>query len=169
MIYAFLRVFGGKSFSNRNFSSFVLLRSWFFQKILRFNAHVKWPVHWSSKLKGVDKIDRGTRNPGLARNCYIDGRNGIIFGENVWMGPGVKVISMNHDLNNYKNYTSSKGISIGANCWLGASCIILPEVTLGEHTIVAAGAVVTKSFPEGNIVLAGNPAKPIKILSNYGE
>ena len=42
--------------------------------------------------------------------------------------------------------------------------IILPGVTLGDFTIVAAGAVVTKSFPDGHVVLGGNPAKVIKHL-----
>jgi len=38
------------------------------------------------------------------------------------------------------------------------------NITLGNHTIVAAGAVVTKSFPEGYCILAGNPAKIIKLI-----
>ena len=40
--------------------------------------------------------------------------------------------------------------------------MILPGVTLGDNTIVGAGAVVTKSFPEGHCVIAGNPARKIK-------
>lgn len=46
------------------------------------------------------------------------------------------------------------------------NCSILPGVTLGEHTIVGAGSVVTKSFPEGNCVIAGNPARKIKELES---
>ena len=42
--------------------------------------------------------------------------------------------------------------------------VILPGVTVGTRTIVGAGSVVTKSFPEGNCVVAGNPAKKIKDL-----
>jgi len=43
----------------------------------------------------------------------------------------------------------------------------LPEVELGEHTIVAAGAIVTKSFLEGNQIIGGVPAKVIKKINKY--
>ena len=42
--------------------------------------------------------------------------------------------------------------------------VILPGIVLGNHTIVGAGSIVTKSFPEGNCVIAGNPAKKIRDL-----
>ena len=44
------------------------------------------------------------------------------------------------------------------------NAVVMPNVELGDHTIVAAGAVVTYSFPEGYVVLAGNPAKRVKSL-----
>jgi bifunctional N-acetylglucosamine-1-phosphate-uridyltransferase/glucosamine-1-phosphate-acetyltransferase GlmU-like protein len=43
--------------------------------------------------------------------------------------------------------------------------IVLPGVTLGPRTIVGAGSVVTKPFPEGNCIIAGNPARVIKNLN----
>ncbi|WP_407725142.1 acyltransferase [Ruminococcus sp. JL13D9] len=52
-------------------------------------------------------------------------------------------------------------IKIGNSCFIGAKSIILPGVTLGDHTIVGSGSVVTKSFREGNVVIAGNPARKI--------
>ena len=55
-----------------------------------------------------------------------------------------------------------KDVVIKKNSWLGMNSVILPGVTLGENTVVAAGAIVTKSFPEGWCVLAGSPAKVIK-------
>lgn len=145
----------------------VIFQVGFFQKILGFNRNVPWPVHWTSKIVAPHKITPGTRTPGLARHCHIDGRNGIEFGENVWIGPDVKIISKNHNVNNYYKYVEGQPIVIHANCWIGAGSIILPEVALGEHTIVAAGAVVTKSFLEGNQIIGGNPAKVIKKLPDY--
>ena len=44
--------------------------------------------------------------------------------------------------------------------------VILPGVTLGDHTIVGAGSVVTKSFPDGDCVIAGNPARMIRRLNS---
>jgi len=148
-------------------SQIVILKLGFFQKILGFNRKTPWPVHRTSLLKAVDKIKPGTRTPGLAQNCYIDGRNGIIIEENVWIGPNVSLISQNHDINNYNKYLKDSPIKIGKNTWIAANSTILAGVELGEHTIVAAGSVVTKSFPNSNQIIAGNPAKIIKQIGEY--
>jgi len=87
----------------------------------------------------------------------------------VWVGPHVSIISMNHDLYDYERYVSANPILIDDNCWLGAHAVVLPRVHLGQHTVVAAGAVVTRSFPDGNQVLAGAPAKIVKKLDRYGD
>ena len=52
-------------------------------------------------------------------------------------------------------------IRIGNKCWIGANAIVLPGVSLGDHVIVGAGAIVTKSFPS-NCTIAGVPARIIK-------
>ena len=57
-----------------------------------------------------------------------------------------------------------KEVRIGDYSWLGMGVIILPGVELGKRTIVGAGSVVTKSFPDGYCVIAGNPARLIKRL-----
>ncbi|HKL76011.1 MAG TPA: acyltransferase [Halanaerobiales bacterium] len=166
-VYLFLKLFGGKNFSNKSFHPFVLLKFFYWQKILRINGNVPWPVHFTSQVRTPKKIVKGTRNPGMALGCYIDGRNGIIIEENVWIGPKVSLISMNHCLDNFQKYEKTNPIKIGKNSWIGANTTILPGVELGEHVIVAAGAIVTKSFKEKNIVLGGNPAKIIKEISDY--
>lgn len=148
-------------------SPFTLLKLGFFQKVLGFNRSVPWPVHWSSTIIMHDKIKPGTRTPGISKYCYIDARNGIELGDNVWIGPYVKIISMNHNTNNYSEYVDAKPIKIAKNSWIGAGAIILPGIELGEHTVVGAGAVVTKSFLDGNQVIGGNPAKIIKKLPKY--
>ncbi|MBA2586560.1 MAG: acyltransferase [Chthoniobacterales bacterium] len=52
-------------------------------------------------------------------------------------------------------------VIIGDNVWIGMNAVILKGVAIGENSVVAAGAVVTKSVPE-NCVVAGNPAKIVK-------
>ncbi len=153
---------GGNEHSMR-----IVLKSWLIQKIFRINSHVSWPVHPTSNILCPEKISRGSRTPGLSICCHIDGRNGIIFGENVWVGPRVTIISMNHDINDYSKYSLAPPIEIGRDTWLASNCVILPGVKLGPHTIVAAGAIVTKSFPDGDQVLAGIPAAIIKKLGQY--
>ncbi|MHC3995080.1 acyltransferase [Thiomicrolovo sp. ZZH C-3] len=147
----------------------IIFKMGFFQKILGFNRHVPWPVHWTSTINAPGNIVPGTRTPGLGKGCNIDGRNGIILEENVWIGPGVSLVSMNHDVLNYHNYVKTEPIIIKKNSWIATNAIVLAGVELGEHTVVAAGAIVTKSFPEGNQVLAGNPAKVVKKLGEYNS
>jgi len=167
LIYWLLLVCFDPAFSNKKFPTRVLLRHVFVQKVLRINSRVPWLVHWTSVIKAVNKIERGTNNPGLSMGCYLDGRNGIIIGKNVWIGPRVNLISMNHQADDYTSYISKAPIVIGDNCWLATNATILSGVRLGNHVIVAAGTVVTKSFPEDDILLAGVPAKVIKKLGPY--
>ncbi|RIM07161.1 acyltransferase, partial [Staphylococcus cohnii] len=70
----------------------------------------------------------------------------------------------NHDSNNLNDHLEGKDVRLGKNCWLGMNSVILPGVSLGDNTIVGAGSIVTKSFDEGNVVIAGNPAKIVKQL-----
>ena len=144
-----------------------VLRSYVWQKIFGFNRHVPWPVHRTTKVIKPENIKRGSRTPGLSHGCHLDGRNGIVFGENVWIGPYVTIVSQNHDLNNFHAYLKEGSIFIGDNCWLGAHSILLPGVVLGNHVVVGAGSVVTKSFKQDNILIAGNPAGIVKELSDY--
>tara|TARA_B110000908_G_C10024308_1_gene344342 strand:+ start:125 stop:652 length:528 start_codon:yes stop_codon:yes gene_type:complete len=139
----------------------------FVQKVLRINKHVPWPIHWTSVIKAPEKIERGTRMPGLSQGCYIDGRNGIRLGDNTWIGPGVKIVSMNHSATDYEQYETSGPVVVGRDCWIASNAVILPGVELGNHTIVAAGAIVNKAFPEGNQLIGGVPARVLKSLPAY--
>lgn len=157
------------NFHNDAYMNSTLVRFIFWQKILRINGSVSWPVHYTSQIISPENIKNGTKAPGFAIGCYIDARNGIEIGENVYIGPKVSIISKNHDFENYTKYTDDNPVRIGKNCWLATGCIILSGVSLAEHTIVGAGAVVTHSFTETNIVIAGNPAKIVKTIRDYNE
>ena len=97
---------------------------------------------------------------------YVQAINGVRIGKNLRTGPGVKIISASHDVVDYEKHKSSVCITIGDNCWLAANVVVLPGVTLGNHVVAAAGAVVTKSFPS-NCLIGGVPAKIIKELPEY--
>ncbi len=139
-----------------------------FQRIFRINSHVPWPVHPSSIVIAPHKIVRHFWRPylGYMPGCYIQAINGIEIGKNVRIGPSVKIISANHDILNFNAHILNSPIIIGDNCWIGAGAIILPGVHLGNHVIVGAGSVVTKTFPD-NCMIGGNPAKIIKMVPNY--
>lgn len=83
---------------------------------------------------------------------------GITIEDDVLIGPGVYLISVNH---HHRKELELKPVLIKKNAWIGAKATILPGVTVGENAVVAAGAVVTKDVP-ANTVVAGMPAKVIK-------
>jgi acetyltransferase-like isoleucine patch superfamily enzyme len=141
-----------------------------FRKILRQNSEVKWAVHFTSTVIHPENIVRGKNVfPGDSPGNYIQAKNGIEIGDYTNIGPNVGIISANHDLVDNTIHSNAKPIKIGKHCWIGMNAMILPEVELGDYTIVGANAVVTKSFTDGYVVLAGNPAIPVKYTNAGNE
>lgn len=93
----------------------------------------------------------------------------IDIGNNVTISVGVKFITHDNSATKIiKNATDLIGkIKIGDNCFIGVNTLIMPGVTIGDNIIVGAGSVVTKSFNESGIIIAGNPAKKIDTIDNY--
>lgn len=168
-LLSILGFLGGEGFNTDLLPLQLVIKCFLIQKVFGINRRVSWPVDWTSKVICPAKITRGTRFPGLSKGCHIDGRNGIIFGDNVWVGPGAKIISMNHSVTDFDFYETSPPIVIGNDCWIASDAKILAGVTIGNHTIVSTGAVVTKSFPEVDQLLGGVPAKVIKMLPPYSK
>lgn len=139
------------------------------QKIFRLNPKVKWPVHFTSKVLAPEKIQKGILcDPGDNLNNYIQANNGIIFGSNIELGPGVSIISSNHKTDNLREHKKGKPIIIGNNVWIGANSTILPEITIGNNVIIGANSLVNKDIPDNSIAV-GNPCKPIKEKEKYIE
>lgn len=139
-------------------------RMWFRQEIMGMNQGPYWPVHPSSQVTGWRNIVAGVEtSPGIMPGCYIQGIGTIEIGDYTQIGPGVGIISANHAKNDLREHDPTH-VKIGAYSWLGMGCIVLPGVTLGDFTIVAAGSVVTKSFEDGYCVIAGNPARLVRKL-----
>jgi len=144
-----------------------LVRFLFFQKILRINSHVPWPVHFTSRVGNPDNIhfDKKYVRNFVAECCHWQAMSPIFFKGSFLVAMRVAFISNNHDIHSIATHNRDVGpIIIGDNCLFSTGCVILPGVELGDNTIVAANAVVTKSFPEGNCILAGVPAKIVKTL-----
>jgi acetyltransferase-like isoleucine patch superfamily enzyme len=137
-----------------------------FRRIFRQNSGVKWAVHHTSTIHSPGKIKRGKGvYPGDSPGVYINAVNGVSVGDYTNIGPNVGIVSSNHDLVNNDTHVPEGPIEIGKFCWMGMGAVILPGVKLADFTIVGAGAIVTKSFPEGYCVIAGNPARIIKYLN----
>lgn len=148
----------------RDYQSPCTFKLWFFQKVLGFNRKAYWPCHHGSTINCWWNINVGVdAYPGYASGCYIQGIGKVRIGDYTIIAQNVSIISANHDLHDKRKWNLSEVI-IGKYCWLGVGSTVLPGVSLGDFTVVGAGSVVTKSFPEGNCVLAGNPARIIRKL-----
>ena len=93
----------------------------------------------------------------------------VTIGKNVSIAQNVNIMAdsgPNASKKMQQLFPIEKGaIHIGAHCWIGANAIIMPNVTLGEFSIVAANSYVNRSFPKYSIV-GGSPAKLIRKLSD---
>ena len=90
----------------------------------------------------------------------------VEIGSHVNLAQGITVTALNHNFDNtekriYEQGVSTNPVTIEDDVWIGANAVILPGVTIGNHCVVAAGAVVTKDVPPHSLV-AGVPAKVIK-------
>jgi len=90
----------------------------------------------------------------------------VDIGSHVNLAQGITVTALNHNFSDANKRIDEQGVStspvtIEDDVWIGANAVILPGVTIGEHCVVAAGAVVTKDVPPHSLV-AGVPAKVIK-------
>lgn len=119
------------------------------------------------KIVSPDKLLLGN-NISIHDYCYLDCSGSITIGNDVSIAHDCSIISFNHTY--YEKDIPIKfqkleygAIKINKDCWLGCKVILLANVEISEHSIVAAGAVVTKSMPP-HIICAGNPAKIVKSI-----
>lgn len=125
------------------------------------NPRVKHGAEISPNCSLGDYSELGTR-------CLIQAN--VDIGNNVIMGPDVKIYSRNHKFEQIHIPIQKQGknfhqTSIGDDVWIGANVIITPGIKIGNHSVVAAGAVVTTNVPEFAIV-GGVPAKVLKFRKN---
>lgn len=153
-------------YHTNDYQSKVSFEFWFKQKVLNLGGNKKayWPVHWTSKVYDVENILVGIDSaPGIMGGAYITGVGGITIGDYCLFAKNIVIVTANHNVYDYRE-RDVKAVRLGDYCWLGSGAKIMPGVVLGDHTVVAAGAVVTKSFSEGYCILAGVPARKIKDL-----
>jgi acetyltransferase-like isoleucine patch superfamily enzyme len=159
----------GKYFDNNDIGWRWAWRSLFWQKLLGFNRQIPWPAspfitinnNIHNIIFDIDDINIFQ----MSGNYFQNFSAKIIIGKGTWIAPNVAIITANHDFQNLNQHQDGQDVIIGNNCWIGINSVILPGVNLGDNTIVGAGSIVTKSFVEGNVLIAGNPAKIIKKIN----
>lgn len=118
-------------------NSLLYARTWYFRTV--YGMNIAPDVRMSFKSR-IDKT-----NP-----------KGLTIGEKTMVA--FDAIILSHD---YASRRHAAKTVIGKHCFIGCGSIIMPNITLGDSVIVAAGSVVTKDVPD-NCIVAGNPAKVIK-------
>ena len=117
-------------------------------------------------ITGIENCHLG-KNVSLHRWSYLSADGGLVIGDDVAIGHGTTILTTEHTFKNesipIKYQPIEKlPVKIGSNVWIGCNVTVLAGVTIGSRSVVGAGAVVTKSFPEGSVILAGVPARVIK-------
>lgn len=99
-------------------------------------------------------------------DCVILDCAEVRIGRNCLLAPQVGIYTAFHPLDPVERASGRElaaPVTLGDNCWIGGHATINPGVTLGDNVVVAAGAVVTKSFGD-NVVIGGIPARVIRRL-----
>lgn len=109
------------------------------------------------------------KNVFINTGCRFQDQGGIRIGDHVLIGHNVVLATLNHDFAPYNRATMHPApIHIKDRVWIGANATVVPGVTIGENSIVAAGAVVTKDVPP-NTIVGGVPAKVLKRIDENGN
>ena len=101
------------------------------------------------------------------RNVTILDGAKVTFGDNVFIAPNCVFSTAGHAIDSEqraKGLEIARPITVGNNVWIGANVSVLPGVTIGSSSIIAAGSVVNKDIPEG-VIAAGNPCKVLRKIT----
>lgn len=102
------------------------------------------------------------KNVFINSDCKFQDQGGIFIDDGVFIGHGVVLATLDHDLSPAKRHCLHPApIHIGKGVWIGANATVTSGVTIGDNAVIAAGAVVTKDV-QANTVVGGVPAKFIK-------
>ena len=119
-----------------------------------------------TKIKAIDGPVTFGNRAGVAIGCFIAaGEAGIQIGENFVCGANVNIVATNYNHSEIGVHledqgSSSKGIIIGDNVWIGSGCTITDGAVIGDNVIVAANSLVNRRY-KSNLILQGNPAKTV--------
>jgi len=114
------------------------------------------------------------RNVSLHCWSFISAHGGLTIGDDVAIGHGCSILTTEHGFGDTAvaikwQPITRHPVTISDDVWIGANVTILAGVTIGPRSIIAAGAVVTRSFPDGHVIIGGVPAREIRRLPVRAE
>ena len=131
------------------------------------NCYIEPPFHGNWGGKNLFLGDNVYANFNLTVVDDVE----IIVGNNVLFAPNCTLTTANHPINpdlRRKGYQYAKKIVIGNNVWLGSNVVVLPGVTIGDNSVIAAGSIVSRDIP-ANVVAMGIPCRVVREISEQDE
>lgn len=131
------------------------------------NCYIEPPFHanWGGKHVHLGKGIYANFNLTMVDDTHI------YVGDYTMFGPNVTVATAGHPILPELRESVMQfniPVHIGKNVWIGAGVIIVPGVTIGDHTVIGAGSVVTKDIPS-NVVAFGNPCRVIREINDHDK
>src|SRR5699024_3176551 len=100
-------------------------------------------------------------------NCTFVDDAQINIGDNTMIAPNVTIIAASHPISpklRLEGYGCNQPVNIGKNVWIASNVTILPGVTIGDNSVIGAGAVVNKDVP-ANVIAIGNPIRVLREIT----
>lgn len=146
----------------------VLRQYFFFQKIIRINGDVPWPVDFRSKIVDWPNLTKGIcSDPGDNPGIYLNASGGIKLGNNVNIGQNSILTSTNHYKYDHRKKSHTKGITIGDNVWIGANVSIVAGTKIGDNVTIGAGCFIKGNIPSNTTVILSE--KSLEIIPKTKE
>ena len=145
----------------------VIIRHWVRMDVVPFN---QFSIGNDSMIEDFTTINNGVGDVIIGENSLIGLGNVIIgpvkIGNNVILAQNIVASGLNHNYDDITQPIHKQGVKVAQitiedDCWIGANTVITAGVTIGKHSVVAAGAVVTKDIPPYSVAV-GNPSRVIK-------
>ena len=140
------------------------IRKFLYRHLFHVKIGKRVTIYYGLEIRCGFKISIGNGTI-IGDNCILDGRCGLEIGENVNLSSDVCVWTLQHDVND--SYFKGKGGSVKINdrAWISSNTVILPNICVGEGSVLACGAVATKDLDDYKIY-AGIPAKEIGVRNS---
>ncbi|MCB8937673.1 MAG: acyltransferase [Ardenticatenaceae bacterium] len=135
------------------------IRNFIYRHFFKLKLGSKSTLYGGAQFRSPWRITIGD-NSIIGEDSLLDGRGNLTIGQNVNIGSGVWIWTMEHDLNDPNFVAIAGDVFIDDYVWISSRATVLPNVSIGKGAVVAAGAVVTKDVPAYAIV-GGVPAKII--------
>ncbi|MBO5287268.1 MAG: sugar O-acetyltransferase [Clostridia bacterium] len=130
-------------------------------------SYIEPPLHanWGGKHVHFGKCVYANFNLTLVDDAHI------YVGDNTMIGPNVVITTASHPIDPELRQRTTQfnlDVHIGKNVWIGAGCIILPGITIGDDSVIGAGSIVTKDIPAG-VVAFGSPCKVYREIGEHDK